>query len=88
MARISSWITELQADGVTRARARAILGDVESIRPTLSGTALSESWFVAVLANIALEDQEGSCAAARQLKNLTRDQSRQSVADQILPNCS
>jgi hypothetical protein len=88
MARISSWIEELQADGLTRARAREILGDVESMRSTLSGTALSESWFAAMLANLALEDQEGSCAAARQVKSLTRDQSRLSVADQILPNCS
>lgn len=89
MARISSWVVELEKEGgVTRARARAILGDAESLRSALSGTALSESWYVAVLANLTLEDQDGTCAAARQLKNLTRDQSRRLVADRILPDCS
>jgi serine/threonine-protein kinase len=89
MARISSWVVELEKEGgVTRARARAILGDAESLRSALSGTALSESWYVAVLANLTLEDQDGTCTAARQLKNLTRDQSRRLVADRILPDCS
>jgi serine/threonine-protein kinase len=89
MARITAWVAELEKDGgVTRARARSILGEAESLRSTLSGTALSESWYVALLANLTLEDQDGTCSAARQLKGLTRDQSRQLVADRILPDCS
>ncbi len=89
MSRVTGWVTELEKEGgVNRARARAILGDVEPMHASLTGTALSESWYVALLANLTLEDQEGTCSAARQLKRLTRDQSRQLVADRILPDCS
>ena len=88
MTRITGWVGELEAaGGVTRTKARSILGEVDGLRSTLTGSALAESWYASLLANLTLEDQEGTCSAARELKRLSRDQSRQLVADRIIPDC-
>jgi hypothetical protein len=88
MTRLTGWLTEVQAANATRTRARAIVGDIEQLRPTLAGLALAESWYVEMVAYSVIEDDTGACRAARQVKALHRDQSRITVADQILPSCS
>jgi serine/threonine-protein kinase len=87
MTRLEGWVNELQAPDITRSAARRILGDVETLRSTLAGSQLAESWYVTALANTALEDQDGTCAAAREIKRLHRERSRIEFADLILPNC-
>lgn len=87
MTRLEGWVNDLQDSTVTRSTARRILGDVETLRPTLSGVQLAESWYVTALANVALEDQEGSCSAAREVKRLNREASRIAFADRIIQFC-
>lgn len=87
MARLEGWIEALNDSTVTRATARRIHSELETLRPTLSGVQLAEAWFATMLARTTLGDNDGSCAAAREVTKLSRDQSRLSVANFLLANC-
>jgi hypothetical protein len=87
IARFEEWIATLQDPAVTRSVARRILADVETLRPTLTGSQIAESWYVTLMANTALQDEEGACSAASELKRLHREESRIVAADMILRAC-
>jgi serine/threonine-protein kinase len=87
MTQMEGWVTELQADGVTARTARRILAEVQTLQPTLRGIQLGESWYVAMLANVVLEDQDGTCTAARRVKELHTDRTRLGNADLALQGC-
>ncbi len=88
MPRLEAWGSELQDENATRTTARRILAEVQALQPTLTGIQLGESWFVAMLANVVLEDAEGTCAAARKVKDVHTDSGRRSAADLALQGCS
>lgn len=87
MARLEAWVVQLQDSTITRAAARRILGEVETLRPTLSGLQLTEAWYATLLASSVLDDQEGTCAAASQVKERSRDALRLDLANRILAFC-
>ena len=87
MTRLDGWLAELNATSVTKSTARRILGDLEPLQGGLSGTQLAESFYVAMIANSVLEDEDGSCRAARQVMALHRDAQRKAIAKQIVDAC-
>jgi serine/threonine-protein kinase len=87
MAQMEGWVAELQATNVTSRTARRILAEVEGMRSTLRGIQLGESWYVTMMANTVLEDEAGTCAAARRVKELHTDQTRLGNANIALQGC-
>lgn len=53
-----------EAQGGNGAR---VLRDIAALQPRLTGQSLAESYYVQMIAYTALEDQEGVCAAAKQV---------------------
>ena len=87
MPQLERWVTDLQDETATRAQARSILAQVQSMQSTLQGIQLGESWYVAMLANVVLEDDPGTCSAARQVKRYHTDSQRIANADLALSGC-
>ena len=87
MMQMEGWIAELQAADVTPRTARRILAEIQTMQPTLRGIQLSESWYVTMLANTVLEDQDGTCTAARRVKELHTDRTRLGIAEIALKGC-
>ena len=86
-SRLETWLGEVQDVTVTRAAARRIIGEVENLQPTLTGLQLAESWYIRMLANVVIEDEPGTCSAARQVMRLHTDRTRTSNADLVVRNC-
>jgi len=87
MTRLEGWLAEVQDENATKATARRVLGDLEPLQASLSGLQLAESYFVAMMAYVALEDEEGACRTARAVKARHTDRTRISAADQIIGGC-
>jgi serine/threonine-protein kinase len=82
-ARLSGWLAELQGDNPTPAQARRVLLELADVRTGLAGRQLAEWHFVEMHAFMALGDPE-ACRSANDVKRLTTDPSRVSVADFML----
>jgi eukaryotic-like serine/threonine-protein kinase len=87
MTRLEGWLAEVQDPRVTRATARRVVGDVQSLQPSLRDLQLAESHYVEMIAFIALEDATGACRAAKRVLELHRDTGRQNAARQIDAAC-
>lgn len=81
--RLSGWLAELQADNATATQARRVLLELSEVRPGLAGRQLAEWHFVELHAFILLGDPE-ACRSANDVKRLTSDPSRVSVANAML----
>lgn len=81
--RLTEWLTELRDESVTRQRARSVLLELDDVRQGLTGNQLSEWHFVEMHAYFVLGDP-AACRAARDVKRLTTDPTRTSVADAAL----
>jgi len=88
MEQLAGWLGELNAPAVTATRARAIIGDVERLRPNLTSLTLAESWFIEMMGYTVLEDETGTCKAAREVKRLHTNETRKTAANSILEGCS
>ncbi len=87
MEQLSGWLNELNASGITATRARAVIGEIEKLRPNLTSLTLAESWFVEMIGYTALEDETGTCKAAREVKRLHTNASRLSTANTVIEAC-
>ena len=87
-ARLTEWLDLVQANLESKVIARRVLGDLDGIRPGLSGRSLAEWHFVELNALMVMGDSE-ACRAARDVKRLHTDPSRIAVADALLgdPDC-
>lgn len=87
-SQLSSWLTELQNNMENRTLAQRVLLDLEGVRAGLTGRLLAEWHFVEMHAFMVREDPQ-ACRAARDVKRLTTDPVRVSVADGVLgdPSC-
>lgn len=85
---LATWLTEVQDNMENRTIAQRVLLDLESVRTGLSGRQLAEWHFVEMHAFMVREDPQ-ACRAARDVKRLTTDPLRVSVADGVLrePSC-
>ena len=86
-AQLERWLNDLNEPNVPPASARRIIGDIEDMRPNLSGLRLAESHYVAMIAYAVLEDTEGACREARLVKRLHTDLRRTDAADAALSGC-
>ena len=84
MAQLEGWLREVQATAATPATARRVLGDLQQLQGTLSGTALAESHYVQMLAYTKLEDEVGVCRAARQVRALHTERPRINLATRAI----
>jgi hypothetical protein len=82
--RLQGWITMLEDSTTSKAAAGRILGESEALRATLAGQELADAWFVALLANLNLEDQAGACSTAGEVKRLSRGANQLAVANRTL----
>lgn len=87
MTRLEDWLKQVQDSTTPPGTVRRIAGEIEALRPSLTGIQLSESWYVSMLAYTALSDQEGTCAAAAELKRVSRDRTRLAAADMVRQAC-
>lgn len=79
--RLAGWIATLEDMTTTKATAGRILGEAEALRATLAAKDLADAWYVALLANSVLEDQDGVCTSAAEVKRLSRDANQLDVAN-------
>jgi len=61
-ARLPTLLREAQGGNGAR-----VLRDLAALQPRLSGQSLAESYYVQMIAYTSLEDQDGACAAAKQV---------------------
>ena len=82
-ARLTEWLDLIQANLESKVVARRVLGDLEGVRPALSGRNLAEWHFVELNALMVMGDSD-ACRAARDVKRLHTDPSRIAVANATL----
>jgi urease accessory protein UreF len=87
MDQLQEWFQELTKDGITPARALAVVGGIQEMRPRLTGLALAESHFVEMVAYTVRDEPTGICRAAREVKRLHTVAERLTVADVALTDC-
>jgi hypothetical protein len=87
-SQLATWLKDLQDNMDNRNLAQRVLLDLETVRGGLTGRVLAEWHFVEMHAFMVREDPQ-ACRAARDVKGLTTDPSRVSVADGVLsdPSC-
>lgn len=87
MMRFQKWVNDLNAADATPSLANRIISEVETMQPTLRGDQLAESWFVLLIAYSFLEDDDGTCRAARRVVALHTDAGRRGAANTALTGC-
>ncbi len=82
-SRLIEWLDQIQANLESKVVARRVLGELEGVRPGLSGRNLAEWHFVELNALMVMGDSE-ACRSARDVKRLHTDPSRLAVANATL----
>ncbi|MEN9791694.1 MAG: hypothetical protein RLZZ63_1352 [Gemmatimonadota bacterium] len=86
MTQMAGWLRDVQSPTVTAATARRVIGDIQQLRPALSGLPLGESYYLEVIAFTVLENERAVCQAARRMRELHTERARLAFANNVLTN--
>jgi hypothetical protein len=78
-SRFDRWIGMAQDENTTPTQMRVIIAELETLRPSLRGIQLAESWYVQMLVYSSDSDR-GACAAADSVLKLHQTTSRRELA--------